>query len=541
MKNILYTTFSIMSLLIFGGCIDSEDELKSELLAGNSPGESLQLSSGTADFSTYVALGNSSTAGFSDGALYPQGQTHSYPSMLASQFTLAGGGSFNFPDISSGNGFGGLNSDNSIRGKSFIDIASALTNPANAIQFTSGSALNPSSQSSINNFGVPGARIIDAVTPGYGNFNPFYGAFQSSATGSMLGDAVAAGGTFFSVWLGSNDVLRFAIAGGEETDDDSTEGNQENLLNPDLLTPVSSFSDALSGILDALSANGANGIIVNIPPVTILPYFQIVTQLSGGVNLIPLDAPTASVVNDGYSDYNDGLDAAVFFGEITQEEADRRKIMFSAGANPPVITDESLTKADVSLAFGAPPGSVILPKLRHAEATDLFPLPALTVIGQLADPGDPTSVYGVGVPVPDKHTLTLAEQAAIITRYATFNAIIAQQAAARSNVSMMDVGVQFADIFGLSAQQAALLGLSADAQAAADGVPGTMVDGYNMVALSLGDDLFNSLWSSDGIHMNPRGSALIANQMIRIINEAHGSELREVDVLNFAALNAKLP
>ncbi len=41
---------------------------------------------GEADFSNYVALGNSLTAGYADNALYITGQENSYPNILAQQF-----------------------------------------------------------------------------------------------------------------------------------------------------------------------------------------------------------------------------------------------------------------------------------------------------------------------------------------------------------------------------------------------------------------------------------------------------------------------
>ena len=52
---------------------------------------------GNADFSNYVAIGNSLTAGYADGTLYREGQINSYPNMLATQFKLAGGGNFKQP------------------------------------------------------------------------------------------------------------------------------------------------------------------------------------------------------------------------------------------------------------------------------------------------------------------------------------------------------------------------------------------------------------------------------------------------------------
>ncbi len=531
--------FSAIFLFALTSC--NEDQVLEDWIADNPVAVPVTGDAGDLDLSNYVALGNSLTAGFTDGALYPEGQATSFASLLAGQFALAGGGSFEYPNISNGNGFGGVNGE-TIIGKAFIDVAAALEDPSNAIQFTAGNALTANTVTGLNNFGVPGARIVDAVTAGYGMFNPFYGNFQSSAGASMLGDAVAANPTFFTVWLGANDVLGFARNGGTETDGDQIEGNQENATNPALLTSEANFSASLTATLDAMTANGAKGVILNIPPVTTTPYFQIVTTLAGGVELIPITSQAqADQINGAYADYNNGLDAAVLLGEIDQDEADRRYIEFALGANAPVITDESLTEADISAAFMAPPGSVILPNIRQAEATDLFPLPALTIIGTEAEPGNPASVYGVGVAVPDQYTLTLAEQLAIINRYDAFNTLIADEAATRDNVELVDLGPMFADVLGINGTQAAGLKLSAAAQAAADGVLGIRVGGFDLVPLDLGDNLFNSIFSADGIHPNPRGAALVANEIIRTMNSEFGSEIVEVDPLAQIGISAVLP
>ncbi|WP_317173249.1 hypothetical protein [Aestuariibaculum sediminum] len=53
-----------------------------------------ELTSGTANFSTFVSVGNSLTAGFTDNALFIAGQENSLPNILAGRFALAGGGDF---------------------------------------------------------------------------------------------------------------------------------------------------------------------------------------------------------------------------------------------------------------------------------------------------------------------------------------------------------------------------------------------------------------------------------------------------------------
>lgn len=538
MRN-TYKYIVVMLALVFTLTSCNEDELVQQRLEDNPLPEEEVIVSGSADFTKYVSLGNSLTAGFMDGALFPLGQRDAYPSLLAAQFAQAGGGSFTFPNIVSGNGFGGVNADGSLRGRSSANAAAAADPTASLsdiIKFSAGSAITPSTVGSanLNNFGVPGMRMVDATFPGYGALNPYFGGFQSSATSSVLSDAAASGATFFSVWLGSNDVLGYALAGGAF-------GEEFDPANTSTLSSVEAFSASLSGVLDAMSANGAEGVILTIPPVTLTPFFQFVTSSAAGINLIPLDEGTAGAVNAGYAQYNSGLDAAVLLSIITAEEAARRKVTFSAGANRPVITDENLTVADISAAFGAPAGSVVLPNTRHLEAGELLPLTAAAVLGQPADPANPASIQGVAVPLADQFVLTLAEQGALGLRIATFNAIIAGQAAARPNINLVDIQPLFSDMFGLTPTQAALLGLSEAAQASADGTLGLISNGTTFVPLSLDLSLvFNSLFSTDLVHPNPRGQVFVANEIIKVLNATYGSNFQEINPLDAPGINVAL-
>src|ERR1041385_3327516 len=64
-------------------------------------------SKGNADFTKFVAIGNSLAAGYQAGALFTAGQDNSFPAMMATQFKLVGGGDFNQPTINSVNGYSG--------------------------------------------------------------------------------------------------------------------------------------------------------------------------------------------------------------------------------------------------------------------------------------------------------------------------------------------------------------------------------------------------------------------------------------------------
>ena len=510
-----------MTLLLLA--CSSEDELIEERKVDNPPpGTTLQGTPGSVDFSKYVAIGNSLTAGLMDAALYNSGQQSSFPNILAQQFQIegVGGGEFNQPDIDAVNGFNTALNDFSNPGQApfghyVLNIAAGGIEPVTpGDPFT----IYDGDRSALNNFGVPGARAIDAVVAGYGQFNPFFGRFASSENASMIGDATQAQGTFFTLWLGGNDVLSWATSGGSAPDGE--EDREAQSTNSATLTNITDFTEAYQGMISSLlSVPDAKGVAVTIPPITLLPYFRAVPY-----NPVPLDQANADALNEGYAQYNQGLDAATQLGQISAEEAARRKIAFEASPNNAVvIVDEDLTPADISAAFGLPPGTQILPNLRQTEATDLLVLPLRNLLGEEQTEG--AGPYGLQDPVTDQYILTINEQGTLLTRLATFNATIAGIVAnTGGRVALVDVNPLFADIAGLTPEQATQLGMPS-AASAADGVLGIRVDGATLFPTFLPDGIF----STDGIHPNPKGHALVAQEIVRVINETFDATIPAID------------
>ena len=87
MKKIILSILSVTALLSVTSCNTDFDTDVADIKTTN----------GDADFSTYVALGNSLTSGYRDGALYRDGQVESYPNIIAQQMQKAGGGEFTQP------------------------------------------------------------------------------------------------------------------------------------------------------------------------------------------------------------------------------------------------------------------------------------------------------------------------------------------------------------------------------------------------------------------------------------------------------------
>ncbi len=448
---------------------------------------------GSADFTKVVAVGNSLTAGYMNGALYNDGQAASYANIVAQQIKLNGGGDFNQPDIDAQDGYFGLAPD----GQTILGRLH-LVNPASPAPapIDQGQAITPfgGDKGSLNNFGIPGIRIIHAGIAGYGMANPYFGRFASDpATTSQLADATAANGSFFMFWLGSNDALGYALDGA--TGD--TGGN-----NSDIMTPVADFDAAYTAAIDAMTANGAKGIVANIPSINDIPHFTTVPW-----NAIPMDQATADVANAGYdATYNAGLDLAVSVGAITQAEADYRYIHFVEGDNGAVIQDETLTNLS---SFG-------LPSMRMASSDDLITLSAGAVLGTLEDSNKPGSVIGVGFPLAEQYTLTEANQNDIAKRIADFNAVIKSIADSNSDLALLDINAIFADF----AQN------------------GTSVNGAGMDASILPP--FGA-FSLDGVHPNQRGSAYVASLFIDKINEVFGSNIPNVNPNNWAGNALPVP
>jgi opacity protein-like surface antigen len=138
-------------------------------------------------------------------------------------------------------------------------------------------------QMTVQNLGIPGIRLADIKTPGYGlnnemGFNPFYerllpdGLPQGAAI--YLQTSVASTPTFFTTWLGNNDVLGFATNGGDMDKNGTTDYAA--------ITTATTFRSLYAEFLDVVSANKTKkGAIANIPYVTSVPMFTtiIVTQL----------------------------------------------------------------------------------------------------------------------------------------------------------------------------------------------------------------------------------------------------------------------
>jgi hypothetical protein len=485
---------------------------------------------GSADFTKFVSIGNSLTAGYQAGALFQVGQDNSYPNIMAEQFAyVSENDQFDQPDTNSENGCfnptGGCT-----RGRLILfdaDGAGTAATPAPAPAGTPtmpapyntgpadhGLSLAPypnDKKAALNNFGVPGIILAQILTPATGGpaisgnpaYNPYYRRFASNpsndgATGStILGDALAAQPTFFSFWLGNNDVLGYATSGGSGaipmTSAAAFEGYYETAIN------------TILGSNDDLK-----GVVGNIPDITTIPFFKTVAW-----NVVKLDAATAGALTTQLANnYNGFLSVMVTNTLITEAEKTKRLLAYTAGSNGILITDETLT--DLS-PYMVGPAAALLPyaKARQATIADLVCLTAGGYLGRPVDitgDGIPDGVNGVSIPLINSTSATTmaakgddlillpTEITAIQERIVAFNAIISSVVdGSGGRLALADINTKFANVFNRVT---------------------TSVDGLPVNATFAPP---SGLFSEDGVHPNNRGSAYIAKAFIEAINAKFGA------------------
>jgi hypothetical protein len=465
---------------------------------------------GDADMSNFVAVGNSLTAGYADGALYITGQENSYPNIMAQQFALAGGNE-NFTQPLMADNLGGLLLNGTLVAENrFVLAADPVTGePLGPVRLegTPTTEVSTSATGPFNNMGVPGAKSFHLVTPGYATLNPYYGRFATSASATVLEDAVSLNPSFFTLWIGNNDILSYATSGGVGVD--QTGNLDPSTYGPNDITDPNVFASVYSQQVDALNASASGGALINIADVTSIPYFTTVP-----VRSIPLDAATAGAVNAQFAAYNTQvLPGLVGAGVLSQEEAAARQINFAAGVNYPIMTDDDLT--DISAILQGPPFSLpaplagLLGQLRQANDDDLVVLTASSVLGALADPANPQSVIGVAVPLQDQFVLTAVEQERVSTAARAYNTTIGSLAAA-NNLVLVDARTALANV--------------------ANG--GVAYDG----GLLTNDFVTGGAFSLDGVHPTARGYAYTANLIIDKINQKYNATIPNVNIGNYGTI-----
>ena len=543
MKDIKILLLSLSIICFFSCENDALDELR-ERDDNTIPEVPLEdFTQGNADFSKFVSIGNSLTAGFAANALYKISQENSLPAIMAGQFAkVANGGEFaqpltndNVGGLLAGGapipGFGSrLVFDGS--GPTAIENLNPLASPTTDIILN-----NPTGP--FNNLAVPGARSYHLLAPGYGNLanlplglaNPYFVRMASSPNATMLEDLIAQQPSFVFLWIGNNDVLGYATTGGDGS----------SPITPIDGPPGVGFTQTYETIVNSIVGGvpGVQGVLVNIPDVTSIPFFTTVPHNP----LSPADedfGPLIPTLNTLFGALNEVFD----FLNVPE-----RKIVFSeTSASPIVILDESLQNLSTEITqvllgnpdfpaflaqFGLPPEAApqvaalfgqFYGQARQATEEDLVVLTSLSSIGQVntntfnflvsqnfpPDLAAQFSTIGITLPVGDNLILIPEEQEEIAEATDAYNTLITNLAATNN--------------FALY-----------DAKAGLEQLANGGVETNGLILTS--DLVTGGAFSLDGVHPNSRGYAFIANEMLKEIDKTYGTNFEAsgnlVDVASY--------
>ncbi|CAL2089302.1 G-D-S-L family lipolytic protein [Tenacibaculum sp. 190524A02b] len=535
-KTIKYTFISALFLGLASCDVDNTlPEIKNPETAV------VNLDKGSADFSNYIAVGASFTAGFTDGALFAIGQQNSFPNILASKFKMGNGGDFNQPLM--GDNIGGLlNPATNMAAPNaeprfYFD---PTTRAPKRLTDKPGTILGAPATNAPNfhNYGIPGAKSYHFVAPGYGSAaglvtvpptaNPYF-VRMAPTQSTVIAEAASKAPTFFTMSeVGGNDVLGYAISGGIGIDQ-TGKGNPLSAYGSNDITDPTVFAGVFSGMVNALTGTGAKGVVATVPYITSLPYFTTVPHN-------PLDPRTNASLKAQIPTLNTVYGAInAVFTAVGQTD---RVIEFKyTEGNPVVIIDEDAPDLTTTIItalnnnpqfpafvqqFGLPAAAApnvanllgaTYGKARPATKEDLIVLPSSGIIGEvnaanvdaLKAQGLPDalaaqfSAEGVTLPLADQWVLTPQEQASIKTATDAYNTTIESLVTGNANVALVD--------FKAILEEAS---------------KGIMFDEFN-VNTSL---VFGGLVGLDGIHLTGRGYALMANKILEAIDSKFGSNFK---------------
>ncbi len=467
---------------------------------------------GNIDMTKYIAIGNSLTAGYASNGLFLEGQKVAYPILIAQQFKLAGGGAFTAPlfteDQKDGTGYLKLTgfspfgtpilssvplTPNIIGGKT-AEAYDINSNPDSVF-------FKPFEGTGNQNWGVPGIKIADINKPNYGWLNPYYGrliAKEEKSTLTYAQKMTSLDPTFFSCWLGNNDVLGYSTSGGAEI-----------LAN---VTPPAEFDLAYRNFINGmlLKPNPPKGVLSNIPDVTSIPFFTTVGPS------IKMKLQKAEKTQFFEYDFTNELlvKVATIVAFISQGQLSPVSIIdptkVTALPRSGISTLNSVTKkwdGDIYFTLTFSPYVGQLDSARGTAWRDIiktlmkrYGLPSVLEPKIWEASGlDTTKPFGFDAknPIPDVFILNPTETAKAKATVDAFNRTI-ESIATQKGLAFVNANEFLGEI-----------------------TKGSYFDAISANASFLSGGVF----SLDGVHLTPRGNAIGANEFIKAINKKYGTKI----------------
>ncbi|OEK04374.1 hypothetical protein [Roseivirga misakiensis] len=473
----------------------------------------------TADLSNVVFIGSSAFSGITDGVLVPNTSLRSIPQIFMNNL-LKNDLSIDL-SATSDNQIGFNIYENSDlmgdMGPYRIQYASSAdtTFIQKPIEGETHSYLPEND--SLRNFSFPQAQLLD-FTENNRSENPFLADYFNNSNNSILDQIIDESPSFFVIDLGFEGLMGYAFNGaeGDESSTNLMQSAYEDVLDPAL------FEQKLSEMTDALLANNseAKGVLFNIPSFLNYPFFNMsdydITPYICTPNTLNIAcAPKAS--------YNTAKTASVEFNRKQTEfylanpqiPFAERRLGIHFDLDSPftwgvIVEDNDLP--DV-IYQGEP-----LPRVRQMFRDEIIFYRNEYKLGD-SKGHLPTNA------LTERDYLKVEDIERIEAQIQAYNQAIASVVSqSDGRLVLFDYNAYFDVLFS---------GLDNFLDLAADG---ELLEGAPFLPI-LGRF---GIFSADGINLNPRGNALITNQLIETINEGFGGNLKKVNPNDFAGTQSIL-
>lgn len=458
--------------------------------SGNEPDYTLS----NLDFDSMVILGSSISAGFMDGALYDEGQSNSYGAQFASLLEQRLERKILTPiAIDSQNGFNILTGNND-DGRFYLSFRNPTQNwPARFGE--EGDSVNDFSEdlTNIDNFSIPLLKIYQVDDASLLSENIYFDRIAKKDVGeSILDLALNKNPSLFIFEPGFEDIFGYAISGASGINRSSP----STALYSDL-TSESLFEQKINEVVDRIMNETSTELfLVNIPDPFSLPYFS----------TIPWYYPAEEwniVVNSAFSpfgEFNEFNTKVQSYNQFVSFSERRPLITFDNNGGrdfrAKVIEDEYLIDATDNQGQE-------IPKWRQMTEQDYFLYNAEKTHNQtlLSPP-----VFGSIEPIQDLYVISEGEADLISERREYFNSLIEDIVNGNDRIHLIDFDRLLDNVKNQSIS-------------------------YKGVTFSLRFDK-KGIISADGFTLNARGHALLANEIIKIINANYGTTIESIDVNN---------
>lgn len=420
---------------------------------------------------SYVAMGNSLTAGVQSGSMVEDFQQYSFPNLIAKQLGIT---DFAQPTVS----YPGI--------PNVLELNPATLSIAEA-PGAQGTPTNLNYAAPYNNLGIPTAMTWDILHTTTTNDNYRYKFYLEEndavdlvlrGQGTMFQQAAAQHPGLITLWIGNNDVLGFATSGGLKPITPFDVGG----IFPSPVTGelIPDFKAACTELMDTVATLGAMVAVSNVPDVTSVPFFTTVgpgiaqSFVAGGIPY-PLS----------FEKYGDDLSTGIASGQATTDDlADGTVLVTLVGAG---YTGE----------IGKPSGLWY----RDLAAMKGVPVSALLATMPVVDT---TQAFGLHPQNPWPSALILDADEIAMAQAATvaYNQLIGSLAAAHG-FAYFDANAFMANIVSTGYY---------------------MTQGMTFTPTLVSGGMF----SLDGVHLSSAGYAVIANMFIEAINSTYSVDIAPV-------------